>query len=123
MSSRISREELYAELAKSVAKRGTCPRAHVGCVLVREGRIVATGYNGAPAGQPHCTDEGCIIEHNHCVRSIHAEEAAISFAARLGISLGGCDMFVTLEPCGRCRRLAVNAGIVNIHWETDYNEN
>ncbi len=83
----------YIRIAMKVATRSTCKRAAVGAVIVKDRHIVATGYNGAPAGKPHCLDEGCIIENNHCVRVVHAEINAIAQAVKMGISLEGATLY------------------------------
>ena len=80
-------------IAMAVSKRSTCPRASVGAVIVKDNRILATGYNGAAEGMPHCIDEGCIIVDNHCVTAEHAEINAIRQATELGISLEGATLY------------------------------
>jgi len=117
---RISRTELYFELAKTISKRGTCPRLQVGVVLVRDGRVIASGYNGAPSGQVHCTDNGCDIQEGHCQRAVHAEEAAICFSAKNGIRLQGAEAYVTHRPCDRCLRLMNQAGIIIARHREEY---
>lgn len=114
MSSRISRPELFMEMAELMAKRSTCTRAQVGCVITKDDRIVCTGYNGAPSGMPHCTDVGCEGTEG-CERCLHAEAAAISFAASKGIALEDTVMYVTHAPCYSCAKLIINAGI-NMVW-------
>ncbi len=74
----------FIRIAKEVAARSTCQRASVGAVIVKENRILATGYNGAPEGEDHCTEEGCRMYDGHCIRTIHAEENAILQAAKFG---------------------------------------
>jgi len=111
---RISRSNLYMGMAILVSKRGTCPRAQVGAVLVRDKRIISIGYNGAPAGQPHCLDMGCIMVDKGCVRAVHAEANVIAFAAKQGISTLDATMYVTLEPCINCAKLMINAGIKEV---------
>lgn len=80
-------------IAKDIAMRSTCKRAAVGAVIVRDNIILATGYNGAPAGEPHCTDVGCIMEDEHCKRAIHAEINALNHAARNRVSLEGATLY------------------------------
>jgi len=87
--------QYFAELATLTAARSTCPRASVGCVLVKDNRVVSTGYNGSAPGMPHCTDVGCFTEHNHCIRTIHAEVNAIAQAARTGVTTEGATAYVT----------------------------
>lgn len=83
----------FIRIAKEVASRSTCPRAAVGAVIVRDNKILATGYNGAPAGEPHCTDVGCMVVDEHCVRTIHAEENAVIHAREHGVSLEGATLY------------------------------
>lgn len=120
-------DEYFLDIAYSVGQRATCPRATVGAVIVKDNRILATGYNGAPAGEPHCTDEGCIIEDGHCQRAIHAETNAIAQAAKYGISVEGATLYYTDSKgreadslndltfhCTKCGQLARAAGIVRV---------
>ena len=114
---RISRKELMLCISRIFGQRGTCPRARVGCVIEKEGRILVTGYNGAPAGEPHCDDIGCMMEEGHCVRTTHAEANCICFAAKHGISLNGATLYTTGwtgGSCHRCIKLAKAAGIIEI---------
>ena len=83
----------FIRIAKEVASRSTCPRAAVGAVIVKDNRILSTGYNGAPPGKPHCTDEGCIIENDHCTRVVHAEVSAILSAMNNGASTDGATLY------------------------------
>lgn len=83
---RVSTDDYFHEIAKAVAARATCDRAHVGAVLVKSGRILSTGFNGSPTGLDHCDDVGHEIENFHCVRTIHAELNAIVQAALHGVS-------------------------------------
>lgn len=120
--------------ARLWAKRSTCSRLHVGAVVAREGRILVTGYNGAPAGMPHCDHDHCDCgvasgSKNHfagcalnapCRDSVHAEANAIAYAARYGISLLDTGIFTTHTPCRPCCQLIINAGIKVVVWETDY---
>ncbi len=102
------------EVARVVATRSTCDRAAVGCVIVRERRILATGYNGAPKGQPHCDDVGHLMENGHCIRTLHAEQNALIQAALHGVSTNGATLYVTHQPCFTCAKMIVNAGIVKV---------
>ena len=117
-------KEIYMENAINWSKRATCLRKRVGCVAVRDGRIIATGYNGSPSGAPHCTDEGCEIEiineRECCIRTLHAEQAIISFCAKNGIPLNGSDLYCTLSPCNACAKLIVNSGINNVFFLEKY---
>jgi dCMP deaminase len=114
---RIERKELMLSISRLLGQRGTCPRARVGCVIERDGRILSTGYNGSLPAHPHCDDIGCEMINNHCVRTIHAEANAICFAARYGISLIDAILYTTGwagGSCPNCTRLAFAAGIKEI---------
>lgn len=111
----------FLEVAKVVSTRATCPRKSVGCVIVKDLRIVATGYNGSLPKQGHCTDVGCAIYSNHCVRTIHAETNALLQAAKEGITLNGSSVYCTTQPCWNCFKNLVTAGITSIYYLDDYN--
>ena len=114
-------EETFFTVAKTLAKRSTCPRKKVGCVIVDEfNSIVSEGYNGSPAGMPHCLDAGCIDEGGHCVRAVHAEINALASAARRGVSLKGCRAYCTLLPCIQCAQALVTAGITEVYYDEAY---
>ncbi len=108
------------QMSLLAATRSTCPRRAVGAVLVRDHRVIATGYNGSPSGQPHCTEAGCIIENDHCVRTIHAELNALLQCARYGIATQGVDLYCTDMPCRHCARALVQAGIQTIYYLRPY---
>jgi dCMP deaminase len=117
----ISRDDLYVQIAKVLAQVGTCPRAQVGALIVRNGRIISTGYNGSPPGQPHCIDVGCqekVVPG--CTRAIHAEANAIVYAARAGISTDAATMYCTHSMCATCAAIVASAGIVRVVYETPY---
>lgn len=119
--SRITRPEMLSKIAHVVSERSTCPRKSVGAILVREGRTLSMGYNGAPSGLPHCHDEGCLTgPDGGCIRSQHAEANAIAFAARHGISTQGAELWVTLSPCYSCAKLIINAGITDVYFTEAY---
>jgi dCMP deaminase len=111
---RVSWDEYFMNIAKTVATRATCDRKLVGAVLVRDRIILATGYNGAIRGLPHCDEEGHLMEDGHCVRTVHAEANAIVQAARAGVRIEGADVYVTASPCWGCFRLLANAGVKRI---------
>lgn len=117
---RHSWEEYFLTMSTLVATRSTCPRRAVGAVLVRDHRVIATGYNGAPSGQPHCTTVGCQIENGHCVRTIHAELNALLQCARYGISTAEVDLYCTDLPCRHCARALVQAGIRTVYYSREY---
>ncbi|HYF93365.1 MAG TPA: cytidine/deoxycytidylate deaminase family protein [Symbiobacteriaceae bacterium] len=119
---RPSWDEYFMELAQVVAKRSTCNRRSVGAVLVREKRILTTGYNGSPPGLPHCIDAGCLMVDNHCVRAIHAEQNAIIQAALHGIDLRGSTCYVTSSPCVHCSKMLIAAGIKRVVFLEAYTE-
>lgn len=110
---RISRDELFMGIVHLLTLRATCLRRQVGCVVVRDNRVVITAYNGPPSGHPHCLEGGCDLSQK-CVRAIHAEANAIAFAARHGIPLEGCVMYIAATPCKKCAELIIQAGIREI---------
>jgi dCMP deaminase len=116
-------------ITRQVAERSTCTRAKVGAVIVRDKNILATGYNGSPAGLPHCLDVGCLvyksttpsgeIEEN-CFRTIHAEINAIAQAAKNGHAIRDAAIYITHTPCIHCFKVLVNTGIKRIVYERPY---
>lgn len=119
---RPSWDEYFMELAHVVAKRSTCNRRSVGAVIVRDKRILTTGYNGSPPGLPHCTDVGCLMLDGHCVRAIHAEQNAIIQAAQYGIDLRGSTCYVTSSPCVHCAKMLIAVGVKRIVYGDSYTE-
>lgn len=118
----------FMEIAKLVSKRSTCLRRKVGAVLVKEKRILATGYNGAPSGLAHCKEIGCIREkmkipsgerHELC-RGLHAEQNAILQSAYHGVSIKGSSLYITCHPCSVCAKMIINAGIEEIIIDEGY---
>ena len=111
--------DYFLDMAEQVASRSTCLRRKVGCVLVKEKRVIATGYNGAPSGAPHCDVTGCIRQQEgipsgqrlDICRASHAEANAISQCARYGVPTEGATAYVTVSPCVTCAKLLVQAGI------------
>lgn len=116
---RPSRVETLMEVAEIFAHRSTCSRAHVGAVIAKDGRILATGYNGAPAGMPHCSHEGDRSDAG-CKTAVHAEANAIAFAARHGVSLDGSELYTTLSPCLGCSQIIINSGIIRAYIKNEY---
>jgi dCMP deaminase len=108
------------QITFQVARRSTCPRAAVGAVIVRDKRILTTGYNGAPAGLPHCTEAGCLMVNDHCVRTLHAEQNAIIQGALHGVDVSGSTIYVTHQPCLTCAKMIINAGIVRVVYAGNY---
>ncbi len=118
--SRPSWDEYFMGIAHEVANRSTCERAQVGAVIVKNKRIITTGYNGSPSGLPHCTEVGCLMENGHCIRTLHAEQNAIIQAALHGVSTAGASIYVTHQPCFLCAKMIINAGIVRIVYDNAY---
>ena len=117
---RPSWDTYFLQMALHVATRATCPRAQVGCVLVRDKRMLTTGYNGSPAGLPHCLDVGCMIVNGHCLRSLHAEQNAIIQAALHGVTTANATCYVTHQPCVHCAKMLINAGVVRVVFINQY---
>jgi dCMP deaminase len=115
-------DSYFMKIAYAVSERSTCDRAFVGCVLVLEKRILTTGFNGSPAGQPHCDDMGHLIVEGHCVRTIHAETNAIIQAALHGVSTKGSTCYVTHFPCINCAKVLINAGISRLVFSVSYRQ-
>lgn len=119
---RKSWHRYFMNIAIEAATRSTCPRKHVGAVLVVDKTIISTGYNGSVRGLPHCDDAGCMMEDNHCVRTIHAEVNAIIQAAKNGVRVSGSTLYVTSSPCWPCFKTVVNAGIKKIIFHEFYRD-
>lgn len=119
----------FIDIAKLVATRSTCIRRSVGAVIVKEKRLIATGYNGAPAGLKHCDElGGCLRqklgipsgERHEICRATHAEQNAIIQAARHGSAIEGSDLYCTHQPCSLCAKMIINAGIRRIFFIEGY---
>jgi len=115
-------------IAYQVATRSTCIRRKVGALLVRDKRILTTGYNGPPSGLPHCTDVGCLRDklgvpagqrHELC-RGLHAEQNALIQAAIYGVSVKGATLYCTHYPCSLCAKMLINAGVVKVVVAEEY---
>ena len=126
---RKSWDEYFMEIAEIVKTRSTCLRRQVGAVIVKDNRIITTGYNGAPSGLKHCTElGGCEREKLHIpsgqrhelCRALHAEQNAIIQAAKLGIGTEGATIYITLQPCVICAKMLINAGIQRIVFRGTY---
>jgi dCMP deaminase len=120
----------FMDIADLVSKRSTCLRRSVGAVLVKDRRVLATGYNGAPSGLHHCLDVGCLREqlgvpsgerHELC-RGLHAEQNAIIQAALHGVSVNGSTLYCTNHPCIICAKMIINAGIITVVAKADYRD-
>lgn len=119
MTNRITRDEMLRQKALLTAQRGTCTRAFVGALIVREGRTISEGYVGSPPGMPHCIDTGCDIVDDHCTRTTHAEMNALLFAARNGIATQGAEIHITHSPCPVCAKAIITAGIQRVVWSVN----
>ena len=127
MQERPSWDAYFMQIAQLVKTRATCPRRSVGAVIVRDKRILATGYNGAPRGLPHCPEgggehdwpQGC-LRAGHCIRALHAEQNALLQAAMMGIACKDSTIYVSCQPCNNCAKMIINAGIVRVIYEGDY---
>jgi len=125
---RPSWDEYFLQLARQAATRSTCLRRQVGAVLVREKRILATGYNGAPRGVAHCLDIGCLRdqlgipsgERHELCRAIHAEQNAVIQAAIHGVAIEGATLYCTHHPCILCAKILINCGVCEIHYLEGY---
>lgn len=115
-------------IAELVARRSTCRRRRVGAIVVRDKRILATGYNGAPTGLPHCLEVGCLREtlgiasgerHELC-RGLHAEQNVIVQAAYHGVCIKNATLYCTNLPCSICSKMLINAGIETIKYREGY---
>ena len=128
MIERPSLDEYFLEIAFVVSKRATCLRKNVGAVIVRDKRILSTGYNGAPSGLKHCLEIGCIREqekipsgtrHEKC-RAVHAEQNAIIQAAIHGVSIAGATLYCTHQPCILCAKMLINSDIKRVVYAISY---
>jgi len=127
--SRPSRDEYFMEVARAIAKRGTCDRARVGCVIAKDKQIIVTGYNGAPPKFPHCDDVGHLMKKHiddqwniseHCERTMHAEQNAICQAAKRWAKLDWASLYCLMTPCPRCAMLIISCGIKRVICEKKY---
>ncbi|WP_461214278.1 deoxycytidylate deaminase [Lacticaseibacillus sp. GG6-2] len=119
-ANRESWDHYFMKLAGNVAERSTCERATVGAVLVKDHRIIATGYNGSISGDPHCDDAGHLMRDGHCIRTLHAEMNAILQCALNGVSTRGATVYVTFFPCLNCTKALIQAGVSRIYYANDY---
>jgi len=127
---RPSWDEYFMGITDLVAGRATCTRRKVGAVLVKEKRILSSGYNGAPSSVPHCRETGCLREqlnvpsgekHELC-RGVHAEQNAIIQAAFHGIAVNGSVLYCTTQPCSICAKMIINAGIRKVYYKEGYDD-
>lgn len=113
-ATRIGWDEYFLKLAMLISERSTCPRMHCGAVIVRNRRVLATGYNGSPPGLPHCDDVGCLVVDNHCQRTTHAELNAVIQAALHGVSIHGATLYATNMACTTCAKMLIGAGVERV---------
>lgn len=127
---RPSWPEYFMSITRMVAMRSTCLRRKVGAILVKDKRILATGYNGAPSGLKHCEEVGCLREdssipsgtrHELC-RGLHAEQNVIVQAAYHGIPIKGATLYCTNKPCVICTKMIINAGILKVFYDEGYDD-
>jgi dCMP deaminase len=120
---RLTHKEYFFRVVEAVALRSTCDRGRSGAVLVKENRIIATGYVGSPPGMPHCDEIGHNIQDGSCVNTIHAEwNALLQIVRHGGPSTVGAEMYCTMCPCFNCASAIVSAGIVAVHAIWDYHK-
>ncbi len=118
--SRPNWDTYFVWQAVVASTRATCNRRLVGAVLVRDHRVLTTGYNGSIRSGGHCDDVGHLMRDQHCVRTVHAEVNAVLAAARHGVSTDGATLYVTCYPCWACFKMLANAGIARIVYENSY---
>jgi dCMP deaminase len=125
---RPDNDTYFMRMAELVSTRSTCLRRQVGAVIVKEKRVLTTGYNGAPKGLRHCEEVGCVrmenniesgTRHELC-RGVHAEQNAVIQAAYFGVSIKDSSIYTTNFPCVLCSKILLNAGIVEIIYKNDY---
>jgi dCMP deaminase len=128
---RPTADETFLEICDVVRKRSTCLRRAVGAVLVKDGQVLATGYNGAPRGSPHCIELGTCLreelnvpsgERAELCRGVHAEQNVIIQAARHGVNIKGSTLYCTNFPCSICSKMIINAGIIKIVYRDHYTD-
>ena len=120
-------DKRFVDLLSQIETWSSCLKRHVACIIMKDNRILTTGYNGAPAGVPSC------VERNECIRydslsgqqlehcwGVHAEQNAILQAAKLGISLEGATLYCSCKPCSHCSKMIINSGVKRIVYRDDY---
>ncbi|AFT81321.1 competence protein ComE [Leuconostoc carnosum] len=120
LDKRMSWDQYFIAQSAILSTRSTCTRLHVGAVIVKNNRIIASGYNGSVAGTPHCTEVGDLIVDGHCIRAVHAEQNALMQAAQMGIVVNGATVYVTDVPCIHCTKLLLQAGVTKINFMRNY---
>ena len=128
---RPSWDEYFMEVCEAISKRATCDRGRSGCVIAKDRQLLVTGYVGAPAGLPHCDEEGHQLKKmlhedgsvtTHCVRTVHAEQNAICQAAKRGIPINDSTLYCRMTPCRTCAMLIINCGIVRVVCQRRYHD-
>lgn len=128
MDKRPSWDDYFMEMADLVRTRTTCIRRGVGAVIVKDHRVLATGYNGSPKGLRHCEETGCLRaqldipsgQRAELCRGLHAEQNAIIQAARMGVNIDGAELYCTTQPCAICTKMIINAGIKRVVIKESY---
>ena len=115
-NSRPTWQEYFKDIVLSTSTRSSCNRLHVGCLLVKDNRIISQGYNGFLSGHPHKS----VVINNHEIATLHAEQNAIIDCAKRGVSCENSDAYITHFPCITCLKMLVQAGIKNIYYISDY---
>ncbi|MBM2821129.1 MAG: deoxycytidylate deaminase [Candidatus Berkelbacteria bacterium] len=122
-------DEYFLKLVDVVGSRSTCDRGRPGCVIVKERRVLATGYAGSPVGQSHCDDAGHEMQKaidedgkisEHCIRTLHAEVNALCQAAKNGISIDGSTLYIKFTPCYTCAKMVINSGVKRVVAKVKY---
>lgn len=126
---RPSWDEYFLQMADMIGARGTCDRGRSGAVIVKDKRMLSTGYVGSPIGLPHCDDAGHEMHtvtqedgtiSRHCIRTAHAELNAIANAARIGVAIDGSTVYCKMVPCYVCAKMIINSGIKKVVALKDY---
>lgn len=120
MTKRIEWDQYFISQSLLMSMRSSCTRLAVGATIVRDKRVISSGYNGSVSGDAHCEDVGCKVIEGHCVRTIHAEVNALLQCAKFGVSTEGADIYVTHFPCLNCTKTIIQAGIKDIYYLEDY---
>lgn len=123
MGNRIPWNQYFMSQCLLISTRSSCTRLAVGAVMVRDRRVVSAGYNGSVSSDIHCSDIGCKVVDGHCIRTVHAEVNAILQCAKFGVATEGADLYVSHFPCLQCTKVIIQAGIENLYYLHDYNNN
>lgn len=123
MGNRIPWNQYFMSQTLLISMRSSCSRLSVGAVIVRDRRVISAGYNGSVSGDVHCSEIGCKVVDGHCIRTVHAEVNTIIQCAKSGVLTEGADIYVSHFPCLQCTKLIIQAGIKNLFYLYDYNNN